>query len=241
MKFLLPCILLSIALPCHSFEMGISASRTPPIATIYHTKDGPKIRQTGVLYLLGQYIARHTKEPTTYTVLERNQMDAALADNSVMSVCYTTPEWVDLPKGSVVFTKPFMTNNESLVSKKPIPLIKTVANLHQLTIGLIKGHHYPIFEKSIEKGLINVEYYHSETNAFISLFRQSDLDAIVFKEVGFRQLMKSMPQIVGNNNVTIHPLSFGELQVSCALSIDHQHYLGTINRAIDEYISDQSL
>lgn len=241
MKFLLPFILASIALPTHSFEMGISASRTPPIATIYHTKDGARIRQTGILYLLGQYIARHTNEPTTYTVLDRNLMDAALSENSIMSVCYTNPKWIDLPESKVVFSKPFMTNNEFLVSKKPIPLIKTAANLYQLNIGLIKGHHYPSINPQIEKGLINIEYYQSETNAFISLFRQNELDAIVFKEVGFKHLMKSMPQIVDGNNVTIHPLSFGELQVSCALSIDHQHYLGTINRAIDEYISDQSL
>lgn len=240
MKFTL-LTLLFISFASYSFEMGISSSRTPPIAAIYHTKEGAKIRRTGLLYLLGQYIARHTGEVTTYRVLDRNEIDIALANNQVMSECYTTPSWVNLPKGSVIFTKPFMRNNEFLVSKKPIPLIKTTKNLHGLNVGLINGHHYPTIQNQIDKGLIQVEYYQSEINAFISLFRQNALDAIIFKEVGFQHLMQSMPQIVGKNNVTIHPLSFGELQVSCALSLDNQHYLSDLNNAIDEFISDRSL
>ena len=225
----------------HSFEMGISSSRTPPIATIYHTKEGPQIRESGVLYLLGQYISKHTGEKTTFKVIDRNTIDNALLKNQVMSVCYTTPKWLSLSKGSVVFSKAFMTNNEFLVSKKPIPLIKTPKDLNGLNIGLITGHHYPLLQSRIDKGLIHTEYYQSEINAFISLFRQNTLDVIMFKEVGFKHLMQSMPQIVGKSKITIHPLSFGELQVSCALSLDNQHYLVDLNNAIDEFISDQSL
>lgn len=232
---------LIISANTHSFEMGISSSRTPPIATIYHTKDGPKIRESGILYLLGQYIAKHTGEKTTFKVIDRNLIEDTLVKNKVMSVCYINPAWLDLPKGAVVFSKPFMTNNEFLVSKKPIPLIKTPKDLNGLNIGLINGHHYPLIQTRIEKGLVFTEYYQSEINAFISLFRQNTLDAIIFKEVGFKHLMQSMPQIVGESKITIHPLSFGELQVSCALSLDNQHYLSDLNSAIDEFISDQSL
>ena len=234
-------LLILLNLPALGFEIGISESRTPPIATIFYTQHGPEIRKTGVIYLLGQYIARHTGEPTTFKVLSQKTMDNALATNQIESICYTNPSWINLPKGTVFFTKPFMSNNEFLVSRKTIPLIKKPSDLNQLTIGLIQNHHYPLLQNHIDKGLINTEYYQSETTAFISLFRANDLDAIVFKEVGFRHLMKSMPQIVGKENITIHPLSFGELQVSCALSPNNQHKLSIINNAIDEYISDQSL
>ena len=240
MKFYFLFLLLVSALS-NSFEVGVTSSRTPPIATIYQTKDGPKIRQTGMLYLLGQYIEKHTQEPTIYTVIDSTQEDSALANNKIMSVCYTSPNWVDVPKGKVVFTKPFMNNREFLVSKKTIPLINTTNDLYGLNIGLISGHHYPSIQAQIDEGLIHTEYYQSETNAFISLFRQDSIDATMFKEVSFNHLMQTMPQFVGKNNVTIHPLSFGELQVSCALPIDNQHYLPDLNNAIDEFISDQPL
>lgn len=225
----------------YGFEIGLSDSRTPPVATIYHTKEGPSIRSSGIIYLLGQYIARHTGETTTFTVLKGAELEPALINNKVDSVCYINPKWVLNPKGTITFTKPFMSNNEFLVSRKPIPLIKQPKDLKGLTVGLIQNHHYPLLQDSMDKGLIKMEYYQSETNAFISLFRQNELDVIVFKEVGFKHLMKSMPQLVGKENITIHPLSFGELQVSCALSPNKQHMLSIINNAIDEYVSDQSL
>ena len=184
MKAILICtVLLGLPLSLSAFEMGISASRTPPVATIFYTKDSAQIRKTGMLYLLGQYIQRHTKEPTIYTVVNAGLIEKQLANNTLASHCYTNPKWVKLSSKSVLFSKPFMGNSEFLISRKPIPLIKKLSDLNHYTVGLIKNYHYPLLQKQIDKNLINVEYYHSATESFISLFRQDELDVIIFKEV----------------------------------------------------------
>ncbi len=221
--------------------MGISGSQIAPIATVYYAKDGAHIRQSGILYLLGQYFAKFTKEPITYTVIPRNDANSLLAQNKIQSLCYITPQWLSLTKDQVVFSKPFMSNHERLISRKPIPLIKEKRDLHNLTIGLIKGYHYDVIQELINTGFVHVEYHQNEITNFISLFQEDKLDAIFFKEVSFKHLMQTLPNIVGKNTIVIHPLSLGELEVSCALSSNSKHYLPKINAAIDAFTQDYPL
>jgi len=240
MKTLLLTLLFASSLS-QSFEMGINDTQIAPMATIYYTKDGAKIRQSGTLYLLGQYIAKFTQEPTTYTVIMRKDAERQLAQSKIQSLCYMTPQWLKLKKNQVVFSKPFMRNHERLISRKPIPLIKEKRDLHNLTLGLVKGFHYPAIQDLIDRDYVHSEYHQNEHMNFISLFQEDKLDAVIFKQVAFKQLMQTLPSIVGKNTITIHPLSLGELEVSCALSSASKHYLPQINAAIDAFTQDYPL
>ena len=221
--------------------MGISDTQIAPMATVYYTKDGAQISKSGTLYLLGQYFAKFTQEPITYTVINRKNVERLLAHSKVQSLCYTTPQWLKLKENQVVFSKPFMRNRERLVSRKPIPLIKDKRDLHNLNLGLVKGFHYQAIQDLIDRDYVHSEYHQNEHMNFISLFQDDRLDAVVFKEVAFKHLMQTLPTIVGKNTVTIHPLSLGELEVSCALSSASKHYLPKINAAIDAFTQDYPL
>ena len=221
--------------------MAVSSAQIAPIATVYYTKDGAHIRQSGILYLLGQYIAKHTAEAITFKVIKPIEVGLLLTQNKIQFLCYTTPQWLNLKQNQAVFSKPFMINRERLVSRKPIPLIKEQRDLHRLTLGLINGFHYPSIQTLIDKGVIQAEYHNSEILNFISLFQEDTLDAVIFKEVAFKHFMQTMPHIVGKNTIIIHPLSLGELEVSCALSSASKHYLPKINAAIDAYTQDYPL
>ncbi|OUR60947.1 hypothetical protein A9Q73_11530, partial [Bermanella sp. 47_1433_sub80_T6] len=114
MKTLLLTLLFTSSLS-HSFEMAINDTQIAPMATIYYTKDGAKIRQSGTLYLLGQYFAKFTQEPTIYTVIKRKNADRLLAQGKIQSLCYMTPQWLKFKENQVVFSKPFMVNRERLI------------------------------------------------------------------------------------------------------------------------------
>ena len=240
MKTLLLTLLFTSSLS-HSFEMGINDTQIAPMATIYYTKDGAKIRQSGTLYLLGQYFAKFTQEPTIYTVIKRKNADRLLAQSKIQSLCYMTPQWLKFKENQVVFSKPFMVNRERLISRKPIPLIKEKRDLHNLTLGLVKGFHYPAIQDLIDRDYVHSEYHQNEHMNFISLFQEDKLDAVIFKQVAFKHLMQTLPSIVGKNTIIIHPLSLGELEVSCALSSASKHYLPKINAAIDAFTQDYPL
>ncbi|OUR70219.1 hypothetical protein A9Q73_00515, partial [Bermanella sp. 47_1433_sub80_T6] len=128
-----------------------------------------------------------------------------------------------------------------LISRKPIPLIKEKRDLHNLTLGLVKGFHYPAIQDLIDRDYVHSEYHQNEHMNFISLFQEDKLDAVIFKQVAFKHLMQTLPSIVGKNTIIIHPLSLGELEVSCALSSASKHYLPKINAAIDAFTQDYPL
>lgn len=240
MKFLFAYLIL-ISAASHSFEMAINDSQIATIATIYYTKDGSHIRKSGILYLLGQYIAKYTQEPITYRVIKRLNANKLLANNQIQSLCYMTPQWLSLDKSQVIFSKPFMHNREILISRKPIPLIKEKRDLYNLTLGIIKGYHYPAIQDLIDNDYVQVELHQNEQNNFIALFQEDKIDAVVFKELAFKHFMQTMPNIVGRSSVVTHPLPLGELEVSCALSSASQHYLPKINAAIDAFTQDYPL
>ena len=221
--------------------MAINDSLIAPIATIYYSKEGAKIRKSGILYLLGQYIAKHTQEPISFKVIKRSHADTMLTNNQIQSLCYMTPQWLSLDNSQVTFSKPFMRNREILISRKPIPLIKEKQDLHNLTLGIIKGFHYPAIQDLIDSNYVQVELHQSEQNNFIALFQGDKLDLVIFKEIVFEHFIQTLPNIVGRSSVITHPLSLGELEVSCALSSASRHYLPKINAAIDAFTQDYPL
>jgi hypothetical protein len=221
-----------------AFEMGISASQIPPIVNIYYSREGPELRQTGILYLLGQYIERYTNEETQYRVVKRDNVSRLIRTGQLQSICYMHPKWLGLKPQEVVFSKPFLVVNEQLISRKSIPLIREDRHLRGLNIGLISGYKYPKLQTLIDNDIFKAEYHNNEVNNFISLFRDSEVDAIVFKDLAFRHFVRTMPEIVGKTGITIHPFSLGSVDVSCALSSQAKQYLPMINKAIDEYLKD---
>lgn len=220
------------------FEMGVSASQIPPIANVYYSKDGAKIRETGILYLLGKYIERQINEKTIYKVVKRKNVSRLIKSSELDSICYMTPKWLGLNDEHAVFTKPFLLAREQIISRKAIPLIREESHLRGLTIGLISSYRYPKLQHLIDADYFKTEYHNNEVNNFISLFRDSEVDAIVFKDVAFRHFVSTMPEIVGKKSITIHPLSLGEAKISCALSSAAKGYLPKINQAIEEYVRD---
>lgn len=232
---------LMTAFTAQAFEMGVSASQIPPIANVYYTKDGAKIRETGILYLLGQYIARHTNEVTSYRVVPRDQVATKIKSGDLQSICYMTPKWLGLKGEEALFTKPFLVAKESLISRKSIPLIREKSHLRGLTVGLIAGFKYPKLQNMIDTEYFTVEYHNNEVNNFISLFRDSHVDAIVFKDLAFRHFARTMPEIVDKKPITIHPYTLGESSVSCAVSVKSKRYLPLMNQAIDDYLRDYPL
>ena len=233
-------LLLGASVCIQSFEMGVSASQVPPIANVYYTKEGPKIREKGILYLLGQYIERHTQEETRYRVIKRQDMASLMGQGELQSICYMTPRWLGLGTDKAVFTKPFLTVKDQLISRKSLPLIKDPSHMRGLTVGIIQGYRYPKLQKLIDTDFFKVEYQNNEVNNFISLFRSAAVDVIVFKDIAFRHFVSTMPEIVGKSALTVHPMELSEAKVSCAIAAKDNHYLPKINNAIEEFIADQS-
>ncbi|WP_396588844.1 hypothetical protein [Bermanella sp. R86510] len=236
-------ILATVVIPAlsHSFEMGISSAQVSPIASIYYTTSGPQVRPKGVLYTLGQYIENHTKENTRYTVIGRNQVDPMLQQGTLQSVCYTQESW-HTDNETLVFTKPFMKDRNILVSINPrIKPIKSFDDLNDLSIGLIKYYVYPKLQPVLDAGTVKPVYFNREIYNVISLFRDSKIDLIMIKEATLKHFLQVMPDIVGGDKVFIHPLSMGEILVSCALSKPYKHYLPALNNAIDAYVADHPL
>jgi len=238
------CSLILLALltwPCHGFEMGVAHSQVPPFATIIYTKSGPQLRETDLLYRLGQYIAKRTGESTTFTIVKRPEVAQQLNQNQVQSVCYMTPKWLPDANDEIVFTNPFLINRERVISRSSIEDITTKEQLKGFRIGLINGFHYPAIAELVERKEVTPVYFDKETATFVALFRRNNIDAVIFKERSFRHLLSVMPHMGGEDKIRIHPLSLGEVEVSCALSKSGRRYLDSINAAINDFITDHPL
>lgn len=221
--------------------MGVSHSQVPPFATIIYTKSGPQLRETDLLYRLGQYIAKRTGEATHYTVVKRTEVAQQLNQNNIQSLCYMTQKWLPNANDEIVFTNPFLINRERIISRSSIEDITTKEQLRGLRIGLINGFHYPAIAELVERKEVTPVYFDKETATFVALFRRNNIDAVIFKERSFRHLLSVMPNMVGEDKIRIHPLSLGEVEVSCALSKSGRRYLDSINAAINDFITDYPL
>lgn len=222
-----------------AIEVSVSASLLPPFANVYFDKEGGKIRPSGITYLLGQYIQRHSGQATQYRVIKREDMDQLLRSGAIESVCNITEKWLGVKRSEVVYSKPYMRVRDQLISRKVIPLIKELKHLRDLNIGLVSGYTYPALTPALQGEVFNPIYHNNEANSFISLFRDPQMHAIVFTDVAFRHFVSSMPEVAANKAITVHPLDIGAYELACALPHKHRHLLPVFNQAIEEFVADQ--
>lgn len=230
MKYLVIC-LLSLSQLCHGFQIGISQALLPPVANIYFSKDGATLREEGILFELSQHIAKQLNETVNVKILARENMDKALLTHQVDSLCYFNPNWINLPSG-YLWSDAFISNTEYFVSRPDISTVTEFWELKGLRIGLINGYVYENLKSLIANKVITPIYSDSESNNFISLYRNSEIDGVILKEISLKYLLKNQPKITNSQSIKVHPLVISKNDVACVLHPSQAHLLESINQAI---------
>lgn len=235
MKYLVIC-LLSVSQLCHGFQIGVSQALLPPVANIYLSKGGATLREEGILFELSQHIAKQLNEPVSVKILARENMDKALLAHQVDSLCYFNPNWINLPS-EYLWSDTFISNTEYFVSRPDLSTITHFNELKGLRIGLINGHVYENLKSLLADNLISPIYSDNESNNFFSLYRNSEIDGVILKEINLKYFLKTQPKITNSQSIKVHPLLISKNDVACVLHPSQAHLLESINQAIAAFKS----
>lgn len=228
-------MLLCFSAPGFAIKLGISKAQLPPIAYIYLSDAGFKLRPKGILYELSKLIAEETKQATEHVFLERGEVDEALNSGQVHTFCYTHPAWRGPSLSTILFSKPFMEDINIIVSRSNYPhTINSAKDLYGKTLGLVEDYVYPDLEQVLNQELIDTRYFSREMTSLQSLFAPNPTDLVVTKQTSLNYYKESMPLMV---SLRAHPLKFDSKMVSCAIPERFKAFLPAIDRAVERFIS----
>ena len=244
--FLANILSLSICMAVYSKESdslnyAIVSALTMPLANV-QLVNGKRIvkEDQGILIELGQDIANELGMKLNLIPIETEMITSSLMNGQSDMLCYLVPQWVSSAASSFKWTDSFTITKDILVSLKADKKITTFHDLKGLNIGLIKHYSYPVLQDMIDQKDITPIYSTTEINSFMQLFRNPEIDAIVFKDLNFDWLFNAHSGAFKNNKVVKHPLIIEYIEPKCAVSRHRDLDMKKINKVINQFKQSHS-
>jgi len=217
-------------------KYSISDALTLPLANVSIVNGQVKIKENeGLLVKLGQEIAKELDLPLKILPVRRKHVVSNLLNGKTDILCYLIPGWVATAASSFNWSDTFMSAKDILISSKSNLNLSTFEDLQGLNIGLIKHYSYPVLQDMIDRKEIFPIYASTEINAFMQLFRNPDVDAIVFKDLNFDWLYSAHGGALTSHNVVKHSLVIEYIEPRCAVSRNRALDMKKINKAIARF------
>jgi polar amino acid transport system substrate-binding protein len=115
----------------------------------------------GLLKDLGELIAARLARKAKFITLPSNRVRGALSEGAADALCYARPEWLD---GSYNWTQSLIQDGAAVVARIDAPVIRTLANLHNVPLGTVIGYRYPEIENALGHGFVREDAPSMESN-----------------------------------------------------------------------------
>lgn len=219
-----------------ALKYAIVSALTMPLANVQLVNGLHTIKEDqGVLIELGKNIAKELNMPLKFVPIASDMITSSLMNGQSDILCYLVPQWVSSAASSFKWTDPFMEAKDILISIKSDKKLSTFHDLKGLNIGLIKHYSYPVLQSMIDQKEIFPIYSTTEINSFMQLFRNPDIDAIVFKDINFDWLFNAHSGVLKNKEVVKHPLVIEYIEPKCAVSQHRKLDMKKINKVIRQF------
>ncbi len=102
----------------------------------------------GILMDLGTAIAQRLGRTARFVSVPSKRVSMVLASGEADGVCYVLPKWID---GDFHWSRPLIPNGMLLVAHPKAPVIRTLDELAERSVGTVAGYRYPEIEAVLGK------------------------------------------------------------------------------------------
>lgn len=187
----------------------------------------------GILHDIGLALATRLGREARFRVLPRKRLaDELVAGVNADIVCGYLPDW--LP-GDLDWSRPFLPDDQLLLSARPGPAPARLADLAGQRIGTVLGFVYPEMQQLLGPGFLRDDAPDAGAN-----LRKLSLGRVRHAIVGRLQLNYQMR--LGHHLPDLHPpLVISSYQSRCALSRRSSLTLAELDKAIKALQADGGL
>ncbi|WP_248800549.1 substrate-binding periplasmic protein [Pseudomonas sp. MWU13-2105] len=126
-------------------RFAVADSWSMPIIEIEHGQP-----TQGILYDLMTSLAHQVGSPAEFHVLARTRVQTAMERGEIDVRCYAAQSWLPNQSGDYIWSIPFLTQRNLLVSKTKPPATLTLKNLEPQRLGTVLGYSYPALRAQFE-------------------------------------------------------------------------------------------
>ncbi|RBH59741.1 MULTISPECIES: transporter substrate-binding domain-containing protein [Pseudomonas] len=128
-------------------RFAVADSWSMPIIEIEHGQP-----TQGILYDLMTSLAHQVGSPAEFHVLARARVQSAMERGEIDVRCYAAQSWLPNQSGDYIWSIPFLTQRNLLVSKAKPPKAMTLKDLEPQRLGTVLGYSYPAIQAQFESG-----------------------------------------------------------------------------------------
>lgn len=128
-------------------RFSVAESWSMPLIEIEHGQP-----TQGILYDLMTSLAHQVGSPAEFHVLARARVQGAMERGEIDVRCYAAQSWMPNQSGDYIWSIPFLTQRDVLVSKTRPTAALTLQDLEPQRLGTVLGYTYPSLHTQFESG-----------------------------------------------------------------------------------------
>lgn len=121
----------------------------------------------GILFDLQHRLAAKTGRKAEMVLIPRLRLQLAVETNRIDVLCYVSPNWLNSGHHGYIWSLPFMTQRDLLVSRQAENI--RVHNLHNQRTGTVLGFSYPALEPLFNSGQLEREDARTQHQVLLKL------------------------------------------------------------------------
>lgn len=165
LKFIAACLLLActtLQADQSPLRFAINDSWGMPMVRIEHDT-----AVEGILVDLQRALAAKVDREAKLIVLPHMRVERAMDSGDIDVRCYVSPSWINAGHKRFIWTRPFMSQRDLLVSTEPGSF--KVEELQRERIGTVLGFNYPRLQPLFERGQLFREDTRTQDQALLKL------------------------------------------------------------------------
>jgi ABC-type amino acid transport substrate-binding protein len=217
MRLLVALLVIFLAAPLQAqpLVMGINNRLSMPFANTFFDGDHYQVND-GYLLRLSELLAKQLNQPIQTQVIRRDDALLLLKTGAIDLLCHMTPEWLSDNSG-VLWSIPYATDQEILVSKPNASTVKTRVDLASKSLGVVVGYSYPFLDDIADEVSFSRWVTAHEKANLMQLYGDHSIDYAVIKRSHYSYLASRFEQLK-RLGLIAQPLLLGEYSLRCALS-----------------------
>lgn len=186
---------------------------------------------SGIIKDIADELAKLLQVEINYRETPRKREFTHLAQNINHAIIISNPEWVHNSEQYQWSEPIFIGKTVLVVNKHNSKVVNKIDDLANMTLGTIRGYHYPILDPLFDKNIV----FRSDVKSIelnFSRLNKGWIDGLVDSNLLARYYLKTMP--VEQKNVVISTLFINEYPLRSALSPNSPVTLAKYNEALKQ-------
>lgn len=185
----------------------------------------------GLLKDLGELLARKLGLKPVFLPFPSKRAGPAVEFGKADLLCYVKPEWVE---GKLLWTRLFLSGTGVIAAAAAAPPVSHLQDLRDERLGTVLGYRYPVLDRAFKQEIRREDVADAETN--LRRLAVGRMRYAVTDRSALAYYLKANPTAELREVLEVEHYHLG-----CALAPGKANLLPTLNKSIDQIVTDGSL